>query len=52
MAQPRPVESVTAADTWTVNSILSEVLPKMAPKFTSLGGATAQRPAPDSQAAR
>jgi hypothetical protein len=37
-SQPRPVESVTATDTWTVGSILSEVLPKMAPKFTSLAG--------------
>jgi NAD(P)-dependent dehydrogenase (short-subunit alcohol dehydrogenase family) len=51
-SQPRPIESVTAADTWSVASILSEVLPKMAPKFTSLGGATAQRPAPAPQAAR
>jgi NAD(P)-dependent dehydrogenase (short-subunit alcohol dehydrogenase family) len=45
-SQPRPVESLTAADTWTVASILAEALPKMAPKFTSLAGATAQRPAP------
>ncbi|MEJ0064472.1 MAG: hypothetical protein WDM85_02870 [Caulobacteraceae bacterium] len=30
---------MTATDTWTVETILSEVLPKMAPKFTSLGGA-------------
>jgi len=45
-SQPRPVESVTAADTWTVASILSDVLPRMAPKFTSLAGAIAQRPAP------
>jgi hypothetical protein len=37
-SQPRPVESVTATDTWTVSSILSDVLPKMAPKFTSLAG--------------
>jgi NAD(P)-dependent dehydrogenase (short-subunit alcohol dehydrogenase family) len=45
-SQPRPIESLTAADTWTVASILAEALPKMAPKFTSLAGATAQRPAP------
>ncbi|HEX4741380.1 MAG TPA: SDR family NAD(P)-dependent oxidoreductase [Caulobacteraceae bacterium] len=45
-SQPRPIESVTAADTWSVASILSEALPQMAPKFTSLGGATAPRPAP------
>jgi NAD(P)-dependent dehydrogenase (short-subunit alcohol dehydrogenase family) len=50
-SQPRPVESITASDTWTVASILSEVLPKMAPKFTSLAGAAAQRPAPAPQAA-
>jgi NAD(P)-dependent dehydrogenase (short-subunit alcohol dehydrogenase family) len=50
-SQPRPVESVTAADTWSVASILSEVLPKMAPKFTSLGGATAPRPTPAPSAA-
>ena len=42
-SQPRPVETVTAADTWTVASILSEALPKMAPKFTSLGGAGGQQ---------
>jgi hypothetical protein len=48
-SQPRPVESLTATDTWTVESILNEVLPKMAPKLTSLGGATAQRPTPSPQ---
>jgi NAD(P)-dependent dehydrogenase (short-subunit alcohol dehydrogenase family) len=37
-SQPRPIESVTAEDTWTVEKILNEALPKMAPKFTSLGG--------------
>jgi NAD(P)-dependent dehydrogenase (short-subunit alcohol dehydrogenase family) len=37
-SQPRPVETLTAADTWSVSSILSEALPKMAPKFTSLAG--------------
>jgi NAD(P)-dependent dehydrogenase (short-subunit alcohol dehydrogenase family) len=50
-SQPRPIESVTAADTWSVATILSEVLPKMAPKFTSLGGPGAQRPAPTPAAA-
>jgi len=50
-SQPRPVESLTAADTWTVATILSEVLPKMAPKFTSLGAAAAPRPTPAPQAA-
>ncbi|HVN02744.1 MAG TPA: SDR family oxidoreductase, partial [Caulobacteraceae bacterium] len=37
-SQPRPIESLTAQDTWTVASILSDALPKMAPKFTSLAG--------------
>jgi hypothetical protein len=37
-SQPRPIETMNAADTWTVSSILEEVLPKMAPKFTSLLG--------------
>jgi NAD(P)-dependent dehydrogenase (short-subunit alcohol dehydrogenase family) len=50
-SQPRPVESVTAADTWSVASILSEVLPKMAPKFTSLAGPGQQQPAPAPSAA-
>ena len=48
-SQPRPVETVTAADTWTVSTILSEALPKMAPKFTSLGGAGGQQPQPARQ---
>jgi len=50
-SQPRPVESLTAANTWTVASILNEALPKMAPKFTSLSGAAAPRPAPAPQGA-
>jgi NAD(P)-dependent dehydrogenase (short-subunit alcohol dehydrogenase family) len=50
-SQPRPVESITAADTWSVASILSEVLPKMAPKFTSLAGPGQQQPAPAPSAA-
>ncbi len=37
-SQPRPVESLTAPDHWTVSSILSEALPKMAAKFTPLSG--------------
>ncbi len=36
-SQPRPIETVTADDTWTVQGILENALPKMAPKFTSLG---------------
>ena len=50
-SQPRPVETVTAADTWTVASILSDALPRMAPKFTSLGGAGGQQPQPARQGA-
>ena len=37
-SQPRPVEAITSPDTWTVQQILTDVLPKMAPKFTSLAG--------------
>jgi NAD(P)-dependent dehydrogenase (short-subunit alcohol dehydrogenase family) len=44
-SQPRPVETVTSPDTWTVETILSEALPKMAPKFTSLGGPGQQQQA-------
>ncbi|HEY2048546.1 MAG TPA: SDR family NAD(P)-dependent oxidoreductase [Caulobacteraceae bacterium] len=50
-SQPRPIESVTAADTWSVASILSEALPKMAPQFTSLAGPGSQQPAPAPSAA-
>jgi len=42
-SQPRPIETLTAEDTWTVDKILKEALPKMAPKFTSLTGATGQQ---------
>ena len=44
-SQPRPIETVTAEDTWTVQGILENALPKMAPKFTSLGREVAP-PAP------
>jgi len=37
-SQPRPIEAITSPDTWTVEQILKDVLPKMAPKFTSLAG--------------
>jgi len=50
-SQPRPVESLTSPDTWSVETILTQALPKMAPKFTSLSGAGQQRaaqPAPAS----
>ncbi len=42
-SQPRPVESVQAADHWTVASILSEALPKLKAKFTPLGGVGQQQ---------
>jgi len=42
-SQPRPVETLTAADQWTVASILSDALPKMAAKFTPLSGAGQQQ---------
>src|SRR5579872_1745259 len=42
-SQPRPVESLTADGTWTVESILRDALPKMAPKFTPLMGAGQQQ---------
>ncbi|MDB5445076.1 MAG: 3-hydroxyacyl-CoA dehydrogenase [Phenylobacterium sp.] len=35
-SQPRPIETLSAPDAWTVSSILEEALPKMAPKFTPL----------------
>ena len=47
-SQPRPVETVTAEDSWTVESILGTVFPKMRPKFTSLGRETAPAPQPAS----
>jgi len=47
-SQPRPVETVTAEDSWTVESILGTVFPKMRPKFTSLGREAAPAPQPAS----
>ena len=35
-SQPRPVETVTKPEGWTVQSILDEAVPKMAPKFFDL----------------
>ena len=35
-SQPRPVETVTKEEGWTVETILSEAVPKMEPKFTPL----------------
>ncbi|HQP19594.1 MAG TPA: SDR family NAD(P)-dependent oxidoreductase [Phenylobacterium sp.] len=40
-SQPRAMETVTKEEGWTVDTILSEAIPKMAPKFFDV-----QRPAP------
>ena len=47
-SQPRPIETVTKEEGWTVQTILDEAVPKMAPKFFDLNravlpGATAQK---------
>lgn len=39
-SQPRPIETVTKEEGWTVETILSEAVPKMAPKFFDLNRAT------------
>ena len=39
-SQPRPIETVTKEEGWTVQSILEEAVPKMAPKFFDLNRAT------------
>ena len=49
-SQPRPIETVTKEEGWTVDSIIKEAIPKMAPKFFDLNravmpGATAPKPA-------
>ena len=50
-SQPRPVETVTKEEGWTVQTILDEAVPKMAPKFFDLnrgpmpGSNNAQQPA-------
>jgi len=35
-SQPRPIETVTKEEGWTVDSIIKEAIPKMAPKFFDL----------------
>lgn len=45
-SQPRPVETVTKEEGWTVSTILSEAVPKMAPKFFDLNRAPQAAPAP------
>lgn len=39
-SQPRPIETVTKDEGWTVQTILDEAVPKMAPKFFDLNRAT------------
>jgi NAD(P)-dependent dehydrogenase (short-subunit alcohol dehydrogenase family) len=36
-SQPRPIQTLTAKDEWTVSSILSEAFPQMEKQFTSFG---------------
>ena len=46
-SQPRPIETVTKAEGWTLDTILSEALPKMSEKFYPLARqAVAPAPAP------
>jgi NAD(P)-dependent dehydrogenase (short-subunit alcohol dehydrogenase family) len=39
-SQPRPIETVTKESGWTVETIISEAVPKMAPKFYPLARPT------------
>jgi NAD(P)-dependent dehydrogenase (short-subunit alcohol dehydrogenase family) len=45
-SQPRPIETCTKEEGWTVDSILKEAVPQMAPKFYDLGRAPPSAPAP------
>ncbi|WP_304164009.1 SDR family NAD(P)-dependent oxidoreductase [Phenylobacterium aquaticum] len=45
-SQPRPIETCTKEEGWTVDSILKEAVPQMAPKFYDLGRAPQAAPAP------
>jgi NAD(P)-dependent dehydrogenase (short-subunit alcohol dehydrogenase family) len=45
-SQPRPLETVTADDTWSVESILKEAFPKLREKATPLGREPAPQPKP------
>ena len=38
-SQPRPIETVTKEEGWSVETILSEAVPAMAPKFFDLNRA-------------
>lgn len=50
-SQPRPIETCTKEEGWTVDSILKEAVPQMAPKFYDLGRAPPSAPAPKPAAA-
>lgn len=50
-SQPRPVETVTKEEGWTVDTILSEAVPKMQPKFFDLNRAPQAAPPQQKQPA-
>lgn len=50
-SQPRPIETVTKEEGWTVDTILSEAVPKMQPKFFDLGRAPQAAPPQQKQPA-
>jgi NAD(P)-dependent dehydrogenase (short-subunit alcohol dehydrogenase family) len=45
-SQPRPIETCTKEEGWSVSTILSEAVPQMAPKFFDLNRAPQAAPAP------
>jgi len=51
-SQPRPIETVTKEEGWTVDTILSEAVPAMAPKFFDLNRAVMPAPSPPRPADR
>jgi NAD(P)-dependent dehydrogenase (short-subunit alcohol dehydrogenase family) len=50
-SQPRPVETVTKEEGWTVDSIIKEAVPKMQPKFFDLNRAPQAAPPQQKQPA-
>jgi NAD(P)-dependent dehydrogenase (short-subunit alcohol dehydrogenase family) len=51
-SQPRPIETVTKPEGWTLETILSEALPKMSEKFIPLGRAPQAAAPPAAQPAK
>ena len=51
-SQPRPIETVTKPEGWTLETILSEALPKMSEKFIPLGRAPLAAAQPAAQPAK